>query len=61
MESHLQTTFGDRLTEIELVASSGGCFEVDRDGRRVYSKLETGEFPENEAIGTLVTEALAAV
>jgi len=36
--------------EIELIESSGGAFEIRRDGELVYSKLETGEFPANELI-----------
>lgn len=36
--------------EIELIESSGGAFEIRRDGDLVYSKLETGEFPSNELI-----------
>lgn len=30
--------------------AGGGCFEVSVDDERIYSKLETGEFPEPEAI-----------
>jgi len=32
-------------TEVKLVAGSGGCFEVTFDGKLIYSKLETGQFP----------------
>ena len=31
---------------MRLVPSSGGAFEVSVNGQKVYSKLETGEFPE---------------
>lgn len=30
--------------------SDGGRFEVDIDGEGIYSKLQTGEFPEAHAI-----------
>lgn len=30
--------------------SSGGAFEVRADGRRVYSKLETGRHPTDEEV-----------
>ncbi|PLX76008.1 MAG: hypothetical protein C0614_10405 [Desulfuromonas sp.] len=30
----------------ELIKSSGGVFEVVVDGRLIYSKKETGEFPD---------------
>jgi selT/selW/selH-like putative selenoprotein len=32
-------------TEIELVRSSGGVFEVSRDGELIYSKRATGLHP----------------
>jgi selenoprotein W-related protein len=34
----------------ELVASGGGVFDVDADGRRIFSKHETGRFPEADEI-----------
>jgi selT/selW/selH-like putative selenoprotein len=33
-----------------LVEGSGGAFEVTVDGKRIYSKLKTFEFPEDEVI-----------
>jgi selT/selW/selH-like putative selenoprotein len=30
---------------VALVKSSGGVFEVEADGRLVYSKRSTGRFP----------------
>jgi selenoprotein W-related protein len=30
----------------KLVAGSGGVFDVTVDGKRVFSKKETGRFPE---------------
>jgi selenoprotein W-related protein len=32
------------------VPGAGGCFEISRDGAVVYSKLETGEFPDEDDI-----------
>lgn len=34
------------IASLEMVPSKGGCFEVDVDGERLYSKLATGEFPD---------------
>jgi selenoprotein W-related protein len=31
---------------IDLQAGSGGVFDVEADGRRVWSKHENGRFPE---------------
>jgi len=36
--------------EIEFVKSSGGVFEVFRDGVRIFSKKSTGRFPTAEEI-----------
>lgn len=35
---------------LELEPAGGGCFEVFVDGKRVYSKLETGSFPDPDAV-----------
>jgi len=32
--------------DANLIAGSGGIFEVIADGKKVYSKEETGHFPE---------------
>lgn len=31
-----------------MIPSSGGAFELSVDGDLIYSKLETGEFPDEE-------------
>jgi len=38
-----------------LIPSSGGVFEVEIDGRRVFSKKELGRFPTDEEILALVS------
>ena len=40
----------------ELIADTGGKFEVQVDGRLVYSKLQTGRFPENHEVLKLLDE-----
>jgi selenoprotein W-related protein len=39
-----------RLAVMELVPSDGGRFEISVDGKPIYSKLETGQFPDEEKI-----------
>jgi selT/selW/selH-like putative selenoprotein len=34
----------------ELVKSSGGAFEVRKDGAVIFSKLREGRFPEHEEV-----------
>lgn len=36
--------------EPELIPGGGGIFDVKVGGKLIYSKHETGQFPENELI-----------
>jgi selT/selW/selH-like putative selenoprotein len=36
--------------DADLIAGGGGIFDVIADGNIVYSKFETGRFPEHEEI-----------
>ena len=42
--------YKNALGEVALIPSSGGAFEVSVDGAKVYSKLETGKFPDERAL-----------
>ena len=44
------TQYKQKLQGLELEPSSGGCFELTVDGDLIYSKLETGEFPDEDAL-----------
>jgi selenoprotein W-related protein len=46
----IMDAFGQRFGALKLIPSDGGCFEVTIDGTLVYSKLETGDFPENRRV-----------
>ncbi|MCI0419963.1 MAG: Rdx family protein [Acidobacteria bacterium] len=39
-----------RIKSLELVPFNDGRFEVFRDGAKVYSKLETHAFPDEERL-----------
>jgi selenoprotein W-related protein len=39
-----------RIGSLKLVPSGGGAFEISVNGKKVYSKLDTGEFPDPDAI-----------
>ena len=43
-------TFGEKFGALKLIPSDEGRFEVSLDGELVYSKLKTGEFPDNKEI-----------
>lgn len=49
-----------QVSEIALVPSSGGRFEVWVDGELVFSKLERGRFPEEGELVELVGQRLGA-
>ena len=48
MTSKLLTTYKQKIKELKLVPGGGGCFELSLNGELVYSKLKTGQFPDEE-------------
>ena len=50
MTEKLLDTFKNQLAGVEIVPSGGGVFEVTRDGELLFSKKQTGRFPEWEEI-----------
>jgi selenoprotein W-related protein len=46
----LITDLKAKIKRLVLVPSDGGRFEVSIDGKKVFSKLETGRFPEYQEI-----------
>jgi selenoprotein W-related protein len=43
-------TYKQQVQSLTLVPSRGGCFELTVDGKLIYSKLQTGEFPEERQL-----------
>ena len=50
MTDKVLDTLQTDVKSLKLIPSKGGCFEITVDGSLIYSKLETGEFPEEDAI-----------
>ena len=48
MASKVLTEYKQRIQSLELEPSSGGCFELTVNGDLIYSKLETGQFPDED-------------
>jgi len=52
------TTYKQKISEFKLIPLGGGCFELSVNGDLIYSKLKTGEFPDEkwalEAVGARV-------
>lgn len=42
--------------DVELVESSGGVFEVSRDGKLLFSKKQLGRFPTDEEVDALAAK-----
>ena len=53
MATKVLTQYKQKIEGLQLEPSSGGCFELTIDDELVYSKLQTGEFPDED---NLVTE-----
>jgi selenoprotein W-related protein len=50
----LFTHFNRNIQKLELIPVSGGAFEVTLNGEKIYSKLETGVFPDTEEMIQLI-------
>ncbi len=46
MTSRLLTELKQKIKGLTLVPAGGGCFEVTVNGELIYSKLQTGQFPD---------------
>jgi selenoprotein W-related protein len=42
------TTHKQKIKDLTLIPVGGGAFEISLNGELIYSKLKTGEFPEEE-------------
>jgi selenoprotein W-related protein len=51
--------FKANVEEWQLVPSDGGKFEIFTDGDLVFSKLDTGRFPEVDEVISLIQKKLA--
>jgi selenoprotein W-related protein len=58
LASKILTRYKQQLEGLELQPSAGGCFELLMDGELLYSKLATGQFPEEEALVAAVGQRL---
>ncbi|REJ67478.1 MAG: SelT/SelW/SelH family protein [Planctomycetota bacterium] len=50
MATKLLETYKQKIKSLTLVPGSGGCFELTLDGDLAYSKLATGEFPDEDPL-----------
>lgn len=59
LAQELLMTFGADLGEVALVPGSGGVFEVRLGGETIFSRRESGRFPESKELKQLVRDRVA--
>jgi len=40
--------FKQQIADFKLIPGRGGCFELNVDGKLIWSKLKTGSFPDEQ-------------
>jgi len=61
LTSRLLSTLKQKIKSLTLVPSGGGCFELTVDGELVYSKLQTGKFPDEKwAVNAVQSRSVTA-
>ena len=58
MASRVLTTFKQKVSGMNLVPAGGGCFELSANGELLYSKLKSGQFPDEQSIVDLLEKRL---
>ena len=51
--------FKQKVSQLTLVPAGGGCFELTANGELLYSKLKTGQFPDEQEMVNLLGKRLA--
>jgi len=60
LTAKLLPRYKQAISRYVMIPSKGGCFELIVGGKRLYSKLETGTFPDEEKLIAEVGKALGA-
>lgn len=58
MTGVLANSMKQRVKSITLIPSRGGCFEVTVDGDKIYSKLDTGDFPDEAVLLDMILKRM---
>jgi selenoprotein W-related protein len=48
---------GERIKSLTLIPSSGGAFEIRANDKLLHSKLDTGDWPDFDAVVTAIKKA----
>jgi len=54
MASDLLEKYGNAISEMTLIPSGGGVYEVQKNGKLIFSKKELDRFPELDEIIDLI-------
>ncbi len=54
MAADILEKYGNNVTELTLVPSGGGVYEVNKNGKSIFSKKELGRFPELDEIIAII-------
>ena len=60
MAAKLLPRFKGEIKRFVMIPSKGGCFELTVGGKKLYSKLQTGRFPDEDQMLKEVGAALGA-
>ena len=58
MASRVLNEFKQKVKNLTLVPAGGGCFELSANGELLYSKLKTGQFPDEQDMIDLLEKRL---
>ena len=54
MASDLLERYGNAISELKLIPSDGGVYEIEKNGKLVFSKKQLDRFPDLEEIIRLI-------
>jgi len=54
LASELLEKYGTNITQLTLLPSDGGVYEIIKDGALIFSKMKLDRFPDNGEIVTLI-------
>lgn len=60
MTAKLLPRYKRAISRFVMIPSAGGCFELTVGGTKLYSKLKTGTFPDEDELVEAVGKALGA-
>jgi selenoprotein W-related protein len=60
LTAKLLPRYKQSISRFVMIPSKGGCFELTVGGQLLYSKLQTGSFPDEEALIAQVGKVLGA-